>query len=150
MTALSVFWFLSFLRHLNFVIRISAEIPQAVLHSELRISLPVHTTITISDGDRFVDYTLEIECDFRAGSPPRVGWRNGGEPGEAPAVEINTVRCLELAVWCGKQAISAFPASDEQRSLERQIGEWCLEKYMLEIEQAVLEQCVERSARREF
>jgi len=108
----------------------------------------VHTTITISDGDRSVDYTLDIECDFRAGSPSRPGWRNGGEPGEAPAVEINSVRCLELAVWCGKQAVSAFPASDERRSLERQIGAWCLDKYAEEIEQAVLELCAERPAAR--
>ena len=101
-------------------------------------------TITISDGDRNVDYTLEIDCDFLAGSAPRAGWRHGGEPGEAPAVEINRVRCLEMAVWCGKQAVSAFPGSDERRSLEAPIGQWCLDKYAGEIEQAVLELCLAR------
>lgn len=104
----------------------------------------MQTTITISDGDRNVDYTLEIDCDFQAGSPLRAGWCNGGDPGEAPSVEINRVRCLEMAVWCGKQAVSAFPGADERRSLEAPIGEWCLDRYAEEIEQAVLELCLAR------
>ena len=103
-------------------------------------------TVTISDADRSVDYILAVACDFLAGSAPRAGWLDGGEPGEAPAVEIGRVRCLEIAVWCGPCSVSALPGADARESLERQIGEWCLEKYSGEIETAVLEACLARRA----
>jgi hypothetical protein len=110
----------------------------------------MNATITISDADRFVDYTLAVACDFLPGAAPRPGWLAGGHPGEAPAVEINSVRCVEIALWCGKYAVSALPAADEHRSLEARIGAWCLEKYPEEIEQAVLESVlVRRDALRE-
>ena len=99
----------------------------------------MHATVTISDADRQIDYTLAVGCDYLAGAAPRWGWRNGGEPGAGPAVEINHVRCLEIAVWCGRCAVSAFPAADARESLETRIGAWCLENYAEEIEQAVLE-----------
>jgi hypothetical protein len=102
------------------------------------------TTITITDADRGVDYTLAVACDFLPGLAPRYGWRDGGEPGEAPAVEINRVRCVEMALWCGKYAVSALPGADVQKSLEAKIGAWCLEKYAAEIEQAVLETVLAR------
>lgn len=99
----------------------------------------MHTTVTITDADRHVDYVLAVACDYRPGMRGRYGWLDGGEPGEAPAVEINAVRCLEVAVWCGDEAVSAFPAGGGRDSLESRIGRWCLEKYAEEIEQAVLE-----------
>jgi hypothetical protein len=99
----------------------------------------LHTTVTITDADRSVDYTLAVACDFLAGTPAHRGWLDGGHPGEAPAVEINAVRCLEVALWCGKYAVSAFPAADTRESLEKKIGQWCLDRYPEEIEQAVLE-----------
>jgi|SRR5579872_4181265 len=99
----------------------------------------MQATVTITDADRRVDYTLAVACDFLRGSPARCGWLEGGEPGEAPAVEINDVRCLEIAVWCGRHAVSGWPGSDERRSLEATIGRWCLDEYQVEIEQAVLE-----------
>jgi len=102
------------------------------------------TTITITDADRSVDYTLAGACDFVPGAAPRYGWLDGGEPGEAPAVEINNVRCLEMSLWCGKYAVSALPAADHHESLELKIGAWCLEKYPAEIEQAVLETVLAR------
>ena len=97
----------------------------------------MHTTITISDPDRNVDYLLAVVCDVLSGSPPRFGWQDGGEPGEPPAVEINRIRCLEMAVWCGKCAVSAYPAADGRESLESRIGAWCLDRYREEIEQAL-------------
>ena len=106
----------------------------------------MNATITITDADRSVDYTLAVACDFLAGALVRRGWLDGGEPGEAPAVEIYGVRCIEMAVWCGKYAVSALPATDGRESLEAKIGEWCLEKYPDEIEQAVLETIVARRA----
>ena len=106
----------------------------------------MNTTITITDADRIVDYTLAVACDFLPGSRPKMGWRDGGDPGEAPAVEINSVKCLEIAVWCGKNAISALPAADGRLSLESRIGAWCLERYAEEIEQAVLESILSRRA----
>ena len=99
----------------------------------------MNAIITITDADRIVDYTLAVACDFLPGAAPRAGWRDGGDPGEAPAVEINAVRCLEVAVWCGKHAVSALPAADPRESLESRIGAWCLDRYGDEIEQAVLE-----------
>ena len=104
----------------------------------------MNATITLTDADRSVDYTLSVACDFLAGSAPCQGWRDGGHPGEAPAIEINRVRCVEIAVWCGSHAVSALPAADAQESLERQIGAWCLEHYAKEIEQAVLEAVLAR------
>lgn len=105
---------------------------------------PMQATVTITDPDRNVDYTLAVACDFREGSPARPGWRHGGHPGEGPAVEINRVRCVELAIWCGKCAVSAFPAADRRESLEARIGEWCLRHYHEEIEQALLEAILAR------
>ncbi len=106
--------------------------------------------MTITDADRSVDYTLAVACDFLAGTPARRGWLDGGHPGEAPAVEINAVRCLEVALWCGKYAVSAFPAADTRESLEKKIGQWCLDRYPEEIEQAVLElAAARRDARHE-
>jgi hypothetical protein len=104
----------------------------------------VNTTVTISDADRSVDFTLAVACDFLAGAPARRGWLEGGYPGEAPAVEINSVRCLEVALWCGKYAVSAFPGADSRESLEKKVGQWCLDMYPEEIEQAVLDLLVAR------
>jgi hypothetical protein len=104
----------------------------------------LNTTITITDVDRSVDYTLAVACDFLAGAPARRGWLEGGHPGEAPAVEINSVRCLEVALWCGKYAVSAFPGADSRESLETKVGQWCLDRYPEEIQQAVLDLLVAR------
>ena len=104
----------------------------------------MQVTITISDADRQVDYILAVACDFLAGSPPRAGWLDGGDPGEGAAVEINRVRCLGMAVWCGQYAVSALPGTDPRESLETRIGDWCLDQYPEEIETAVLETCLSR------
>jgi hypothetical protein len=104
----------------------------------------MNATITISDADRSVDYTLAVACDFLPGAARFRGWRDGGHPGEAPAIEINRVRCIEIAMWCGKHAVSALPAADPRESLESKIGAWCLENYEEEIEQAVLETVLAR------
>src|SRR5262245_57617009 len=104
----------------------------------------MNATITVTDADRLVDYTLSVAYDFLPGSAPCQGWRDGGHPGEAPAVEINRVRCVEIAVWCGSRVVSALPAADAQESLETQIGAWCLAHYAEEIEQAVLEAVLAR------
>jgi hypothetical protein len=104
------------------------------------------TTITITDADRSIDYTLAVACDYLPGAGARPGWLDGGDPGAAPAVEVNRVRCVEMAVWCGKYAVSALPAADPRESLEAKIGAWCLEKYAIEIEQAVLQTVLARRA----
>jgi hypothetical protein len=106
----------------------------------------MNASITITDADRAIDYTLAVACDFLPGCPSRPGWSDGGDPGAGPAVEINRVRCVEMAVWCGKYAVSALPAADLRESLEARIGAWCLEKYGDEIEQAVLETVLARRA----
>src|SRR5262249_52322703 len=98
----------------------------------------MNATITITDADRSVDYTLDVACDFLPGGAGYSGWLDGGQPGEASAVEVNRVRCIEVAIWCGKHAVSALPAADPRQSLESTIGAWCFEKYREEIEAAVL------------
>jgi hypothetical protein len=104
----------------------------------------MNATITITDADRSVDFTLAVACDFLPGCGARAGWLDGGDAGTGPAVEINCVRCVEMAVWCGKYAVSALPAADTRESLEAKIGAWCLEKYAGEIEQAILETMLAR------
>ncbi len=104
----------------------------------------MNATVTITDADRFVDYTLAVACDFLAGAASHRGWLDGGHPGEAPAIEIHHVRCVEIALWCGKYAVSAVPAADPRESLESKVGAWCLEKYRDEIEQAILEAVLAR------
>jgi hypothetical protein len=111
---------------------------------ETIMKAPAGVTVTITDADRCVDYTLAVACDLLPGASPRRGWLDGGDPGEAPAVEINRVRCLEVALWCGKYAVSALPAADPRQSLEARIGEWCLERYPEEIQQAVLDLVLSR------
>jgi hypothetical protein len=101
-------------------------------------------TVTISDADRCVDYILAVSGDFLSGSAPCLGWRDGGEPGAASAVEIGRVRCLEMVVWCGPCAVSALPGDGPGDSLEKRIGKWCLDKFPAEIEAAVLEACLAR------
>lgn len=59
-------------------------------------------------------------------------------------MEIGAVRCLEMAVWCGDRAVSAWPGLDEREFLEKKIGEWCLENYPEAIEEEVLENLLAR------
>ena len=99
----------------------------------------MQTTITITDPDRRLDFRLDVACDYFPPRSPRWGWRHGGEPGETARVEVSRVRCLEIVVWCGKWGVSAIPATEERRSLESRIGDWCLEHYPDEIERAVLD-----------
>lgn len=93
----------------------------------------MHATIDISDADRCVDYTLEVLFDFR---PSTSGDRV--TPGEAVRVEVASVRCPEVTIWCGKHGVGAEAVSDAQ---EKSIGSWCLEKYREEIESELLKQC---------
>lgn len=99
----------------------------------------MNATITISDCDRRIDWRLAVSYDFLPGTRARAGWRNGGDPGEGPAVEIAAVRCLEMAVWCGDRAVSAWPGLDERQCQEKKIGAWCLEHYPEAIEEELLE-----------
>ncbi len=88
-------------------------------------------TITITDADQNRDYTLEISFDLLP-DEPEFGYHGG--------VEVAGVRCTEIITWCGDASVSAFPVHDERASLERRIGQWCLERYREEIEAAVMEE----------
>ena len=90
------------------------------------------TTITVTHADRAIDYTLEVTYEFRPGSPARMGWGGAGDPGEAPRVEIETVRCESYAVWHGKSADPVVPDDPCSR------GRWCLEHLRAEIEEELL------------
>lgn len=103
--------------------------------------------VTITDPDRKLDFTLALECRYRAASRPRMGWNDGGEPGESAAVEIEGARCVEVVLWCGKQGLSACPGLADDARLESQLGAWCLDQYADEIEQAVLDQIAARDWR---
>lgn len=99
----------------------------------------MHARITITDPDRKLDITLALEFTYRGAARPRFGWRDGGEPGESPAVEVDQARCLEIVVWCGKQGISAVPGHCEEDCLESKLGKWCLSQYADEIDRALFE-----------
>src|SRR5262245_13391918 len=99
----------------------------------------MNATITISDADRSIDWTLAVSYDFLPGAKPHFGWRHGGHPGEPPAVEVAAVRCLEAALWCGDWALAASPGLQEPPGLERKIGAWCLDTYPDAIAEALLE-----------
>lgn len=93
----------------------------------------MNQTITISHADRAIDYTLDVAFEFRPGSPARMGWGSAGDPGEAPRVEIETVRCVSYVVWHDKHA-------DEVVVPRRPfvVGGWCLENLRAEIEEELL------------
>lgn len=93
--------------------------------------------VTISDPDRQLDFLLALEFTYRGRSRARMGWNDGGEPGEGAAVEIDRARCTEVVVWCGKRALSAIPGLAAEERLERTLGEWCLANYPDEIERAL-------------
>ena len=95
--------------------------------------------ITITDPDRNLDFLLALDCTFQPGLRPRRGWRDGGDPGEAPFLEVDRARCLEVVVACGKNGVSAVPGLSSDLRLESQIGRWCLEQYADEIDRALRE-----------
>src|SRR5690348_113883 len=97
------------------------------------------TEIVITDADQARDYRLTVAYAFRPGHRPKAGWGAAGDPGAAPAVEINSVRCTEVLTWCGKIAVSATPGLDPAGSTEETIGAWCAGRFAAEIETAVLE-----------
>lgn len=107
--------------------------------------------ITISDADRSVDYCLSVKFEVDPGEPPTgPTYSCGGTPGYGPCLDIERVLCQEIVVWLGKQASSAFPGNDDNRSLESEMGEWCLEKYPAEIEQACWDWIEENERTDEF
>ena len=91
------------------------------------------TTITVTHPDRGIDYTLEVTYEFRPGTPARMGWGGAGDPGEAPHVEIETVRCVSYVVWHDKHG-------DDLVAPHRPfvVGGWCLEHLRAEIEAELL------------
>ncbi len=95
--------------------------------------------VTISDPDRKLDFFLAVDCTYRGEVRSRCGWRDGGEKGEQPAIEIERARCLEIVVWCGKSGVSATPGLGPDDRLESHLGAWCLQHYGDEIESAVWE-----------
>src|SRR5262249_18029000 len=100
----------------------------------------MHTNVTITDPDRKIDFTLAVDFSYRGGSRPRFGWNDGGEPGEAPAIEVDRARCLEIVVWCGQHGVTSTPGLADEVRLEPILGAWCLTQYADEIERAVWEQ----------
>ncbi len=86
--------------------------------------------VTIEDKDRGIDFVLSVDFT-RLPAEANVGL---GE-----AVEIDSVRCVEVVTWLGKRAVSAYPGREDEIGLERRMGEHCLEKYRSEITAALTE-----------
>lgn len=107
----------------------------------------MHTDVTITDPDPKLDFTLALEFTYRGATRFRCGWKDGGEPGEAPAFEIDRARCLEIVVWCGHRGVSALPGLVVEDRLESNLGAWCLAQYADEIERAVWQQIQARRER---
>jgi len=87
--------------------------------------------IQITDEDRRVDYSLQVSVDALDAEP---------EVGLGQAIEVNTVRCTEVTTWLGDYAVSAFPGHDARESLEKKLGQWCLDRYADEITEAIQSQ----------
>lgn len=96
--------------------------------------------ITITDPDRKLDFSLAVDCRYRGPVHPRSGWRDGGEPGEPAAIEIDRALCLEVVVWCGDCGIPGVPGLACDDLTESQLGAWCLRQYADEIDCAVHDQ----------
>jgi hypothetical protein len=100
--------------------------------------------VTISDPDRKLDFRLALQCTCRRGHRPRHGWRDGGDPGEPAAIEIDRARCVEVVVRCGRGDVWEVPGRIPDRRTESKLGAWCLDKYADEVEQAVRDEVTRR------
>ncbi|MFN0051313.1 MAG: hypothetical protein ACKV0T_03930 [Planctomycetales bacterium] len=52
-------------------------------------------------------------------------------------MEIEQARCLSVTVWCGDFPLSASRELEDDRRLVARLGDWCLQAYPQEIEEAV-------------
>ena len=95
--------------------------------------------VTIHDADRQIDFTLEVAYTHQPPIRPRMGWRDGGDPGAAELVEIDRVRCLDVTVWLGKLGLVARPVAQAAAGDAHRMGAWCLEVYEPDIALAVLD-----------
>ena len=103
-------------------------------------------TVTIEDADRRLEFTLSVVYRHRQVVFPRMGWRNGGDPGEAEAVEIDRAQCRAVVVWLGNIPLVADLGVIREQPLGVRIGDWCLQEYESEIAAAILDQIQSRRA----
>lgn len=96
----------------------------------------MHTTITISDSDRDIDYTIDV--DFDACPAER---RTHEYPGCEAHLEINSARCTEVVthVFSPLRHVAIHgPITDAVE--QRAVGDLVLNEHHDEIEQAVLQE----------
>lgn len=86
--------------------------------------------VTVEDNDRCVDFVLDVSFDCLPAEP---------DLGLGDNIEINSVRCIEVITWIGKRAVSSYPGREDEIGLEQKMGAHCLERYELEIREALTE-----------
>lgn len=98
-----------------------------------------HSIVTITDDDRRMDLTFAAVFDYRGATKDRSGYRDGGEPGESPAVELERAVFVEGCVWFGDYAMDITDLTcsvDVTKGLRREL----MDKYKADIEAKILEQ----------
>jgi hypothetical protein len=93
--------------------------------------------ITFCDADRWLEFTLSVDYSYRPAVRPRMGWRDGGDAGEPAAVELSAARLLQLSVACGPHRLVTALQDQASPSLSTTLGQWCLDHYESDIEEAV-------------
>lgn len=90
--------------------------------------------MTITDPDRQIGFHLQVEARVRPAQRARPGWRDGGDPGAPFEVELSRVWCLGISIWFGPQAVETWLVEER---LQRQIGDWCRESQVEEIQEQI-------------
>lgn len=101
--------------------------------------MKLHAIVTITDDDRRLDLTFAAVFDYRAGTRDRAGFRDGGEPGESPAVELERAVFVEGRAWFGDYAMDMTDLTcsvDVTKGLRKAMHD----KYKADIEAKILEQ----------
>lgn len=86
--------------------------------------------LSVEDGERGLVFELRVVGEKRPETRPRMGWRDGGDPGEAREALIQSVSCSTIGIVDGKRVIEVGLGT---RQVQRLIGEWCLSQYEAEI-----------------
>lgn len=95
--------------------------------------------ITLSDNDRDLEYALAVEYDFspeeKATGP---SYASGGEPGYPAHVEISTVRCTAITIYCVANSIPVTAVITDLAQ-QRAIGDDLCEEHGDEIAEIVMQ-----------
>ncbi len=95
-------------------------------------------SITISDSDRAVDYTLDVSFDAcpEEKETPR-SMAGPGEPGYPAHLESVSCRCTEIMTWCGARGEYGVAGAVSESLAQRAIGDAVYAEHREEIEELI-------------